>query len=82
MPHPYMVVLSCADHDAEVKAKEFLDKNATRTTVKSKSAVKGAIELNVEVRLKKDDTDFINILSEMPGVNSAVIVSYNGEYMG
>lgn len=80
--HPYMVVLSCADHDAEVKAKEFLDKNATRTTVKSKSAVKGAIELNVEVRLKKDDTDFINILSEMPGVNSAVIVSYNGEYMG
>ena len=78
--HPYMVVLSCADHDAEVKAKEFLDKNATRTTVKS--AVKGAIELNVEVRLKKDDTDFINILSEMPGVNSAVIVSYNGEYMG
>ena len=80
--HPYMVGLSCADHGAEVKAKEFLDKNATRTTVKSKSAVKGAIELNVEVRLKKDDTDFINILSEMPGVNSAVIVSYNGEYMG
>ena len=26
--------------------------------------------------------DFVNILSEMPGVNSAVIVSYNGDYMG
>lgn len=80
--HPYMVVLSCTDHDAEVKAKEFLSKNVTRTTVKSKSAVKGAIEMNVEVRLKEDNTDFINILSEMPGVNSAVIVSYNGDYMG
>lgn len=80
--HPYMVVLSCTDHDAEVKAKEFLSKNVTRTTTKSKSAVKGAIELNIEVRLKEDDTDFINILSEMPGVNSAVIVSYNGDYMG
>lgn len=80
--HPYMVVLSCTDHDAEVKAKEFLSKNVTKTTIKSKSAVKGAIELNIEVRLKNDDTDFINILSEMPGVNSAVIVSYNGEYMG
>lgn len=79
---PYIVILSCADHDAEVKAKEFLAKNVTRTTVKSKSALKGAIELNVEVRLKEDDTDFISILSEMPGVNSAVLVSYNGDYMG
>ena len=34
------------------------------------------------IRDKEDDTDFINILSEMPGVNSAVIVSYNGDYMG
>ena len=80
--HPYMVVLNCVNHDAEVKAKEFLAKNVTRSTVKSKSAVKGAIEMNIEVRLKEDDTDFINILSEMPGVNSAVIVSYNGDYMG
>ena len=80
--HPYMVVLNCTDHDAEIKAREFLTKNVTRTSVKSKSAVKGAIEMNIEVRLKEDDTDFINILSEMPGVNSAVIVSYNGDYMG
>lgn len=80
--HPYMVILSCADHDAEVKAKEFLAKNVTRSTVKSKSAVKGAVELNIEVRLKEDDTDFISILSEMPGISSAVIVSYNGDYMG
>ena len=80
--HPYMVVLNCVNHDVEVKAREFLKKNVTRCTVKSKSAVKGAIEMNIEVRLKEDDTDFINILSEIPGVNSAVIVSYNGDYMG
>ena len=80
--HPYMIVLNCTDHDAEVAAREFLSKNVVRSTVKSKSAVKGAIELNIEVRLKKDDTDFINILSEMPGVTSAVMVSYNGDYMG
>lgn len=80
--HPYMVVLSCKDHAAETKAKEFLAQNVTRTKVKSKSAVKGAIELNMEVRLKDDNTDFINTLSELPGVNSAVLVSYNGDYMG
>ena len=80
--HPYMLVLSCVNHDAEVKAKEFLAKSVSRTTVKSKSAVKGAVEINIEVRLKQDDTDFINLLSEMPGVNNAVLVSYNGDYMG
>ena len=80
--HPYMIVLNCDGHDAETKAKEFLVKTVRRTTVKSKSAVKGAIELNIEVRLKDDNSDFINELSEIPGVNSAVLVSYNGDYMG
>lgn len=79
---PYMLVLSCADHDAEVMSKDFISKNVVRTQVKSKSVVKGSIEMNIEVRLKNDNTDFLNILSEMPGVNSAVIVSYNGDYMG
>ena len=80
--HPYMVVLSCTDHDVEMKAEEFLAQNVLRSTIKSKSAVKGAIELNIEVRLKDENTDFINILSKMSGINSAVIVSYNGDYMG
>ena len=80
--NPYIVVLSCTDHDSEIKAKEFLSKETVRSVVKSKTAVKGSIELNMEVRLKDDNTDFINILSEMNGVNSAVLVSYNGDYMG
>lgn len=80
--HPYMVVLSCNGHEAEQKATECLAQHVTRSRVKSKSAVKGAVELNVEVRLKDDNTDFINVLAELPGVNSAVIVSYNGDYMG
>jgi hypothetical protein len=32
--------------------------------------------------MKNDNTDFINTLADMDGVNSAVLVSYNGEYMG
>ena len=40
------------------------------------------IELNIEIRMKGNNTDFINVLSNMQGVNSAVLVSYNGEYMG
>ena len=63
-------------------AKEFLQKQVQRCVVKSKSAQKGAVELNMEIRMREENTDFINILSEMNGINSAVLVSYNGEYMG
>ena len=80
--NPYIVVLQCVDHSSEMQAMDFLSKQAQRCTVKSKSAQKGTIELNLEIRLKSDDTDFVNTLSEMEGVCSAVLVSYNGDYMG
>jgi uncharacterized membrane protein YhiD involved in acid resistance len=80
--NPYIVVVSCADHDSEIKVKEFLEKQVKRVVVKSKTASKGLVELNLEIRLKNDNTDFINTLADMDGVNSAVLVSYNGEYMG
>ncbi len=80
--NPYIVVLQCEDHDSEVQAKEYLDQRTKRCVVKSKSAQKGLIELNLEIRLKEDNTDFINELADMQKVHSAVLVSYNGDYMG
>ena len=80
--NPYIVVVQCDNHKNETKVKEFLEKSTYKCTVKSKTAQKGLIELNMEIRLKDDNTDFINKLSEMPGVSSAVLVSYNGDYMG
>lgn len=80
--NPYIVVLQCENHDSEVRAREYLEKHVLRCVVKSKAAQKGSIELNMEIRLKEDNTDFVNELSEMDGVRSAVLVSYNGDYMG
>ncbi len=80
--NPYIVVIRCTDHESEMNAVEFLKKQVSRSNIKSKTAQKGSIELTVEIRMKEDNTDFINILSEMNGVNGAVLVSYNGEYMG
>ena len=79
---PYIVVLRCENHDSELAATEFLKKQVDRCVVKSKTAQQGAVELNVEVRMRDDNTDFVNILSEMNGVSSAVLVSYNGDYTG
>ena len=80
--NPYIVVLQCEDHESEVRAKEYLDQKTKRCVVKSKSAQKGLIELNLEIRLQDDNTDFINGLADLPQVKSAVLVSYNGDYMG
>lgn len=79
--NPYIVVLSCTDSDAEAAARAFLEKSVNKCVVKSKTAQKGLIELNMEIRLRDDNTDFINTLSDMPGVTGAVLVSYNGEYV-
>lgn len=80
--NPYIVVISCIDSMAEKKALDFLKSNVQKCVVKSKTATKGMIELNLEIRMVNENTDFINTLSEMNGVNSTVLVSYNGDYMG
>ena len=79
---PYIAVLSCTDSAAEKAAVEYLQSKTEKCVVKSKTASKGAVELNLDVRLRDDNTDFINELADMQGVTSAVLVSYNGEYMG
>ena len=38
--------------------------------------------MHMEIRLNSEDTSFINEFSDMNGINSAVLVSYNGDYMG
>ncbi len=80
--NPYIVVLSCTDDASEKKAVDFLKGNVQKCVIKSKTATKNMIEVNIEIRMANDNTDFINALSNIPGVNSAVLVSYNGEYMG
>lgn len=80
--NPFIAVISCRDHEAEKRAAEYLNKHVKKADIKSKTAQEGNIELNYEIRLLSDDTDFITELSQLEGVNSAVLVSYNGDYMG
>ena len=83
-PHiaPYIVVLSCNDSAAEQEATKVLQSHTNKIIVKSKTASSGKIEINYEIRLRNDDTSFVNTLADIAGVNNAILVSYNGEYMG
>jgi len=79
--NPYILVLSC-ESNAEKKAVDFISASVEKSVVKSKTVHDGLCEINLEVRLKEENTDFINQLSAQDGIRSAALVSYNGSYMG
>lgn len=79
---PYIAVITVRDAGAEKEASEYLKKNVEKAVIKAKSCQNGSIEMTWEVRLLKQDTEFITELSAMEGVHSAVLVSYNGDYLG
>ncbi|MDE6386196.1 MAG: DUF4956 domain-containing protein [Lachnospiraceae bacterium] len=80
--NPYIVVIHCTDQDSEQQAVDYLKQQVNRFVIKSKTVRKGAIEINAEIRMKSDDTEFVNTLADMEGITDAVLVSYNGDYMG
>ena len=80
--NPYIVVLQCENKAGEDAAVAYLKQHVRKSVTKSKTVARGQIELNMDIRLKDDNTDFINDLEDLEGVKQAVLVSYNGDYMG
>ena len=79
---PFIAVVTCRDGEAEKRVGDYLSSRVKKAVVKSKSAQKGNIEISYELNLRGEDTAFITALADMDGVSSAVLVSYNGDYMG
>lgn len=77
----YILAVSCSGYETEKKVVAIVQEQAARCAVKSKTVRKEMVEMNLEVRLRKDNADFVNTIAGMDGVESAVLVSYNGEYM-
>lgn len=79
--NPYIIVLNCKNEKAEESALATLDKSVDKYVIKSKTVNRDGIELTAELRMKEAATSFVNRLCEINGVENAVLVSYNGEYM-
>ena len=80
--NPYILILACDGDAAETAAMQMVADTGKRCLIQSKTASRGRTELTVEVKLREMTGDFVTRLSEIPGVESAVLVSYNGDYMG
>lgn len=80
--NPYIMVVSCLDEKAEKQAEELLKEQVKKYRIKSKTVTADAVEVNYEVRLKSEDTSFVQQVCGTEGVTQAILVSYNGDYMG
>ncbi len=77
----YIVVVECENDAAENKAVEIIKESTKKSALKSKTVKRGYIEITYEVRLGDNTSEFVNKLSDTDGVDKAVLVSYNGDYM-
>ncbi|MBO5105192.1 MAG: DUF4956 domain-containing protein [Ruminococcus sp.] len=79
--NPYILVMSCRNEKAEESALSVLKSNTEHYIVKSKTITQNGIELTAELRTKDISTNFVNRITDLPDVDNATLVSYNGEYM-
>lgn len=79
--NPYILVVNCDNDSAEKNVMTYVKNQVKKTVIKSKTVSKTGIEITLEVRLKDETTDFVNQVSAIQNVSSAVLVSYNGDYM-
>lgn len=79
--NPYILVMNCADEKTEKAVLDILSKDTEHYIVKSKTITTAGIELTAELRTKDASTGFVNLISRLPGVENATLVSYNGEYL-
>ncbi len=76
--HTFLLVVKYFDHCDDAVRDELRN---IPNTLKSKSLYKGKTELTVQVKVKKDHTSFVKKISDIPGVDSAMLIEYTGDYI-
>ena len=79
--NPYILVLNCKEEKAEENVLNILEKSVEHYIIKSKTINVSGIEMICELRTKDATTTFVNRIHDIEDVESATLVSYNGEYM-
>ena len=78
--HPYILVVSCENAEACAAAETKITESVEHASVKAKTVSKAGVELSIEVTLKDEDSSFVAALCDIAGVNSASMVTYNGQF--
>lgn len=77
----YIIILEFSSENAEQNAVSVVKENTKRMSIKTKTVAGVGIESTYAVSLTEGEAELVNKLKAIPGVEKAVLVSYNGEYM-
>lgn len=79
--NPFLLIVRYNDSSIENPLEHIVSAQAIKHSVKSKSVTPGnELEIIYEVRVKKNDTGFVNQISNIEGVQSAMMLSYDGNF--
>ncbi|MBR5228344.1 MAG: DUF4956 domain-containing protein [Firmicutes bacterium] len=79
--NPYLLIVDCENDTAENKAVDVVAKAGKKYVLKTKTISAKGIEMTLEIRLPDMNSQFMNQINSVPGVRSAMLVGYNGEYL-
>ena len=79
--NPYLIIVRLMDGELEQKIEGYIRSEVKKMQLKSKTVTgEAGTEVIYEIRPKDNDSAFVNRISGMQGVESAVMVSYDGNY--
>ncbi len=79
--NPYLLIVKYTDRNVEEAVGRIIAKQSKKHVLKSKSVLPGDdYELIFEVRVKENEMKFVNSITDMAGVKSAVMLSYDGNF--
>lgn len=79
--NPYLLVIRYHEKAIETSLEHVISENAKKHSLKSKSVMPGNdFEATYEIRVKENDISFINQISELDGIQSAIMLSYDGNF--
>ena len=78
--NPYLLVLHYQIND-ETEILPKVKRVLKSYKLKSKTVSQGLVELTLEVRIKKENIEFMDQISQQDNIIDAALVSYDGEYV-
>ena len=79
--NPYLLIVRYSNASIEKQLEALVSGKVKKHSIKSKSVMPdNNNEVTYEIRLKDNDTEFINQVKDMDSVQSAIMLSYDGNF--
>ncbi|MDF2629288.1 MAG: hypothetical protein K0R39_3119 [Symbiobacteriaceae bacterium] len=78
---PYLLVIHALDDQADEAVRAALRSGGKKIAVKSKTISISGVEATYELRLKDGGSSLVSEIAAIKGIESAVLIAYNGDYV-